>query len=195
MNVPQNIKNELVLDATSTSSVSSGQQRQHAVTNSRTLTQAHQQDVAVAPVAVASRRSSGGSETSLASNHLGANVNVVKKILLAANSGQNSHNEEKKLKDKKNKNNAAAFARTAPRAGYLHKIGGSEYKRRFFVLKPSTHLYYFDTPGDADPRGCVDLEDAQIRELETLEDGRFRFEISLHNDHDGSSHNRVILLW
>jgi len=206
VNVPQHIKNELVLDAHSTS-VSSGNnshRQQHA--SSRTLTHAHQH--AAQQQVVASRPSNGSSETSLASNHLGANV--VKKILLAANSGQNSTssslmelNGEKKhhrngndSKDK-NKNNAAAFARTAPRAGYLHKIGGGEYKRRFFVLKPSTHLYYFDTPGDADPRGCVDLEDAQIRELETLEDGRFRFEILLHNDQDGgddgSNNNKVIL--
>ena len=78
------------------------------------------------------------------------------------------------------RNTAAAFARTAPRAGFLCKLGHRtpEFKRRFFVLKPSTHLYYFSSPGDTEPRGCIDLEHANVEPVEYLPDGRFRFEIS-----------------
>ncbi len=56
---------------------------------------------------------------------------------------------------------AATFAKNAPYAGYLNKLGGSvtEYKRRFFVLKPTTCLYYFLSPNDTEPRGCIDLDD------------------------------------
>ena len=195
--LPQHVKNELVLDADNDNACYNNTNYRHTVSNSnsnRTHT-------------VAARRSSNktNSETSLASNHLGANM--MQKILHAATNGNSNSNYNNKSKSssamihvenndegqqhnaskhsKHDDNNAAVFARTAPRAGYLHKIGGSDYKRRFFVLKPSTHLYYFDTPGDSDPRGCVDLDDAQIRELETLEDGRFRFEILLHNHHNG----------
>ena len=78
---------------------------------------------------------------------------------------------------------AAAFARTAPRAGFLCKLGTNvpEFKRRFFVLKPSTHLYYFLSPGDTEPRGCIDLDDAIVEPIERLPDGRFRFELSLED--------------
>ncbi len=56
---------------------------------------------------------------------------------------------------------AAIYAKNAPHAGYLSKLGGSisEYKRRFFVLKPTTCLYYFLSPNDLEPRGCIDLEE------------------------------------
>ena len=56
---------------------------------------------------------------------------------------------------------AATFAKNAPHAGYLCKLGGSiaEYKRRFFVLKPTTCLYYFLSPNDLEPRGCIDLDE------------------------------------
>lgn len=46
------------------------------------------------------------------------------------------------------------------------------------MLKPSTHLYYFSSPGDTEPRGCIDLEHANVDPVEYLPDGRFRFEIS-----------------
>lgn len=54
-----------------------------------------------------------------------------------------------------------------------------EFKRRFFVLKASTHLYYFLGPGDIEPRGCIDLENANVELIETLQDGRSRFCITL----------------
>ncbi|KAI2502963.1 PH domain [Fragilaria crotonensis] len=83
--------------------------------------------------------------------------------------------------ERKTNDTAAAFARTAPQAGYLYKLGSHipEFKRRFFVLKPSTHLYYFVSPHDTEPRGCIDLDGSQIQPLETLPDGAVRFAIRL----------------
>lgn len=74
---------------------------------------------------------------------------------------------------------AAHFARTAPQAGFLQKLGAnvSQFKRRFFVLQPGTHLYYFLSPTDTEPRGCLDLEQSTIQILGQLPDGRFRFAI------------------
>ena len=78
---------------------------------------------------------------------------------------------------------AASFAQSAPRAGFLFKFGSNipEFKRRFFVLKPSTHLYYFLSPADTEPRGCIDLEKATVKPLGELTDGRFRFQITLQD--------------
>jgi predicted nucleic acid-binding Zn-ribbon protein len=83
--------------------------------------------------------------------------------------------------ERKSNDTAAAFARTAPQAGYLYKLGSHnpDFKRRFFVLKPSTHLYYFVSPHDTEPRGCIDLDGSQIQPLETLPDGAVRFAIQL----------------
>lgn len=113
---------------------------------------------------------------------------------------------------------AISFARNAPKAGYLSKLGTSisEYKRRFFVLKPTTFLYYFLSPNDTEPRGCIDLEGLiqdsdvsptgikegkrncglQIRELGCLADGQFRFEIILpsQDENDDIDQNRIISL-
>jgi hypothetical protein len=79
---------------------------------------------------------------------------------------------------------AASFARTSPQAGFLSKLGTNipEFKRRFFVLKPSTHLYYFLSPADTEPRGCIDMDDVVIRELQHLPDGRFRFAVHLQDN-------------
>ncbi|KAL9189087.1 hypothetical protein ACHAXT_011577 [Thalassiosira profunda] len=85
---------------------------------------------------------------------------------------------------------ALTFARAAPLSGYLRKLGKNipTFKRRFFVLKPSTHLYYFLSPHDVEPRGCIDLDMVQeagsggggaceVREIGALPDGTFRFEL------------------
>jgi hypothetical protein len=66
----------------------------------------------------------------------------------------------------------------------LSKLGTNipEFKRRFFVLKPSTHLYYFLSPADTEPRGCIDMDDVVVRELQHLPDGRFRFAVQLQDD-------------
>jgi hypothetical protein len=76
---------------------------------------------------------------------------------------------------------AAAFAQNAPRAGFLCKLSSvGVMERRFFVLKPSTHLYYFSSPSDTQPRGCLELDGgAGVKMLEKLEDGRVRFSIQL----------------
>jgi len=59
---------------------------------------------------------------------------------------------------------ALQFARGASIAGYLGKLGTAVpgYKRRFFVLRPSTLLYYFVGPDDAEPRGCIDLDECDV---------------------------------
>lgn len=90
---------------------------------------------------------------------------------------------------------AAEFARRSPKAGYLQKIVSKDhqYKRRFFVLKPSTHLYYFLTPNDTEPRGCIDLDHTSIRELDVLADGRFRFQLNIHSSADDQSFYSTIL--
>ena len=76
---------------------------------------------------------------------------------------------------------ALDMSRTAPQAGFLQKMGANipEFKRRFFVLCPSTRLYYYLSPHDTQPRGFVELDgSARIEEVEHLLDGRFRFSIS-----------------
>ena len=85
---------------------------------------------------------------------------------------------------------ALAFAKSAPLSGYLRKLGRNipTFKRRFFVLKPSTHLYYFISPNDVEPRGCIDLDTVrndgskseggcEVREIGSFPDGTFRFEL------------------
>lgn len=92
---------------------------------------------------------------------------------------------------------ALAFAKSAPLSGYLRKLGRNipTFKRRFFVLKPSTHLYYFISPHDVEPRGCIDLDmvwrnndddgregsggggGCEVREIGSFPDGTFRFEL------------------
>jgi hypothetical protein len=87
---------------------------------------------------------------------------------------------------------AADFARRAPQAGYLFKKGAriAEYKRRFFVLQPSTYLYYFLSESDSKPRGCIDLERESVEFTlrEEFPDGRCRFELQL-----GGSNDRISL--
>jgi len=73
---------------------------------------------------------------------------------------------------------AATFARDAPKAGFLYKEG----KRRFFVLKSTTCLYYFLSASDHEPRGCIDLESGSgvtLRETQSTVNGRLGFEIHL----------------
>lgn len=91
---------------------------------------------------------------------------------------------------------ALTFAKSAPLSGYLRKLGKNipTFKRRFFVLKPSTHLYYFISPNDVEPRGCIDLDrvwknddgsgessgsrgGCEVREIGSFPDGTFRFEL------------------
>lgn len=92
--------------------------------------------------------------------------------------------------DKADESSALTFARSAPLSGYLRKLGKNipTFKRRFFVLKPSTHLYYFMSPSDTEPRGCIDLDMVQgddnggttgceVREIGLFPDGTFRFEL------------------
>lgn len=82
---------------------------------------------------------------------------------------------------------ALSFARSAPISGYLRKMGKNitQFKRRFFVLKPSTHLYYFLSSSDNEPRGCIDVdmltnegrEGCEVKEIGLMPDGTFQFEL------------------
>lgn len=51
-------------------------------------------------------------------------------------------------------------ARGALKSGYLWKMGANvpRWKRRFFVLKPITMLFYYMSEHDKEPRGCIDLD-------------------------------------
>jgi hypothetical protein len=93
---------------------------------------------------------------------------------------------------------AAVLARSATQAGFLQKLGQNipQFKRRFFVLKPETRLYYYLSPNDTEPRGKIDLEGSLIEEVEQLADGRYRFAIISHDDDDDQQQhqqNRIVL--
>ncbi|CAM9254170.1 unnamed protein product, partial [Phaeothamnion confervicola] len=51
-------------------------------------------------------------------------------------------------------------ARAGVHSGYLMKLGGNirRWKRRFFVLRPITMLFYYLTEHDTEPRGCIDVD-------------------------------------
>ncbi|KAG7367494.1 PH domain containing protein [Nitzschia inconspicua] len=55
-------------------------------------------------------------------------------------------------------------AQQSSHAGFLQKLGRNipEFKRRFFVLKPESNLYYYISPNDVEPRGKIDLEGSII---------------------------------
>lgn len=55
---------------------------------------------------------------------------------------------------------ASLVARGALKSGYLWKLGANipRWKRRFFVLKPITMLFYYMSEYDTEPRGCIDLD-------------------------------------
>jgi len=80
---------------------------------------------------------------------------------------------------------ASAMARQAPCAGYMAKMGANVpgFKRRFFVLQPTTSLYYFVSEQDTTPRGCLDIDDStRLQEVGELSDGRYRFAICWEDD-------------
>ena len=70
---------------------------------------------------------------------------------------------------------ASLVARGALKSGYLWKMGANvpRWKRRFFVLKPITMLFYYMSEHDTEPRGCIDLDlfDAVRKVREDDEDG------------------------
>lgn len=121
----------------------------------------------------------------------------------------NSKNENNVGNNKNNNNNddeeectAITFAKSAPHSGYLKKLGKNihSFKRRFFVLKPSTHLYYFMSPNDVEPRGCIDLDNfvegsggggCQVNEIGVLPDGTFRFELVFEEEEQNLNDARL----
>jgi PH domain len=79
---------------------------------------------------------------------------------------------------------ATDLARLAPKAGFLQKLGSNihTYKRRFFVLQPSTYLYYFLSPNDTVPRGAIAMDDAtSIDIVQEMPDGSCRLTLSWPN--------------
>ena len=55
---------------------------------------------------------------------------------------------------------AAQLAERGVQRGYLHKLGKNvtKWKRRFFVLQPTTMLYYYLSAGDTEPAGVVNMD-------------------------------------
>jgi hypothetical protein len=55
---------------------------------------------------------------------------------------------------------AAQLATAGEQSGHLLKLGSRvrTWKRRFFVLRPATYLYYYLSSGDDEPAGCVNLD-------------------------------------
>ena len=55
---------------------------------------------------------------------------------------------------------AAQLASVGEISGHLHKLGSRvpTWKRRFFVLRPATYLYYYLSSGDEAPAGCINLD-------------------------------------
>ena len=55
---------------------------------------------------------------------------------------------------------AAQLASVGEISGHLHKLGSRvpTWKRRFFVLRPATYLYYYLSSGDEEPAGCINLD-------------------------------------
>ena len=54
---------------------------------------------------------------------------------------------------------AARLAKASVKAGPLLGLGANrQWQRRYFVLKPTTMLYYFGSPQDEEPLGCLDVE-------------------------------------
>jgi len=135
--------------------------------------------------------------------------NMDPRQLLPSSTPKELNDEQQSTNINSNTNNectALQFAKSAPLSGYLKKLGRNipKFKRRFFVLKPSTHLYYFMSPNDVEPRGCIDLDmiwddnekegrkGCEVREINTLPDGTFRFELLfdeevIDNDDDNAS--------
>ena len=75
---------------------------------------------------------------------------------------------------------AARLARASVKAGSLHGLGENhQWKRRFFVLKPTTMLYYFGSDADEEPLGCVDVEAfTSVSCREVHQDGRVTIELA-----------------
>ena len=96
-----------------------------------------------------------------------------------------SHHQPQQLSAVPAPSTATDLARLAPRAGFLMKMGTNihTYKRRFFVLQPSTYLYYFLSPNDTVPRGAIPMDDATVQIVATLPDGRSRLELKWPNNH------------
>ena len=64
------------------------------------------------------------------------------------------------------------------KSGYLC-IPNKKWQRRFFVLKPTTMLYYFSSNMDEEPLGCIDVEAFSAVECcDVGADGRVTLELS-----------------
>jgi len=86
---------------------------------------------------------------------------------------------------------ATEWARRAPHAGFLQKMGTNvpTYKRRFFVLQPTTQLYYFLSPHDTIPRGSIAIDEARVEF-----DNNNKINRNNNND-DNSGETKFALHW
>lgn len=86
--------------------------------------------------------------------------------------GQQHQEQQQILNQPPQPPTATELARRAPHAGFLLKMGSNiaTYKRRFFVLQPSTQLYYFLSPHDTVPRGAIAIDEARVERLDNNND-------------------------
>jgi len=76
---------------------------------------------------------------------------------------------------------ASITSKKALKCGYMSKLGSNVmiWKRRFFVLRPMTMLYYYLSEYDTEPRGCIDMDVFTcVRKLENDESEKSRFELT-----------------
>lgn len=81
-------------------------------------------------------------------------------ILVSAGQEDFSIDPDPFAQQQRNVASAALVARGALKSGYLWKMGSNvpRWKRRYFVLKPITMLFYYMSEHDTEPRGCIDLD-------------------------------------
>ena len=78
---------------------------------------------------------------------------------------------------------AAHLASRSHVSGHLHKLGVNvrKWKRRFFVLQPTTMLYYYISSGDSQPAGVINMD--TFTEIEEVDEKEFATSSSaLDND-------------
>ena len=104
----------------------------------------------------ASGRTTGTTGTTTSSSRTISSVTTATTASTSTNSSNSSNGSSRPA--------CSSLAQIMSHAGYMDKLGQTvrEYKRRFFVLCPSTYLYYFLHPTDASPRGCIDLHGCTI---------------------------------
>jgi hypothetical protein len=144
------------------------------------------------------------------STHSSRSLPVVQQLLQVATSSLKEHHATKSLAYHDGNNHllhhatpkasygmtASSLAQQSSMAGFLMKLGTTipEFKRRFFLLKAETNLYYYLSPNDVEPRGRMDLEGSTVKLLEHLPDGRMRFVVEWDAADDSEQQQQRIVL-